>query len=145
MGGTMRPCVSATFAWLVVAGAASALMIGAPVRAHAQDADPHERMETERSEAEKTTARREVRPAARPAAEHAPRYGRDLHEGQTEAGFEAAGGIGTKSLHSRRSHDLVFGAANYGWLFTNRLEVIGELWGGAQVNPTNRTVVGLTP
>jgi hypothetical protein len=80
--------------------------------------------------------------------------GDGFRNGARNAGIAAGAGIGTAIFGSDKAHDLALAYASHGWIFTH---VVGqgwrrgngefrvELFGGAQIDPKLRYVVGFTP
>jgi lipid A 3-O-deacylase len=62
-----------------------------------------------------------------------------------ESGFALGGGIGIQTAHFNRSHDLAIVSIHVGRALGPNWEVLGELFGGQQLNPTPRSLVGATP
>ena len=72
-----------------------------------------------------------------------------------QAGGTFGAGFGTRVFGSKQTHDLALASVNYGWVFTDlmapdkwyrgNLELVAELFAGAQFHPNNRYLVGLTP
>jgi len=81
--------------------------------------------------------------------------GSGFRKNTIQAGFLVGGGFGTAAFGSREAHDLSFGSVNAGWILTDvigrdhffkgNLEVIGELFSGAQFHPRTRYLTGFTP
>lgn len=73
----------------------------------------------------------------------------------TEAGFNIGAGLGFRVFGSEERHDLVLGDVHVGTMLTGvvakdhfwrgNLELLGQLFGGEQVKPSNAYVVGLAP
>jgi lipid A 3-O-deacylase len=83
------------------------------------------------------------------------KLGDGFRRGIEHSGFGFGFGIGTHALGSKRHHDLALSMVRLGWMLTGpgagdrwgrgNLELLGELWGGAQLHPRRRSVFGFTP
>lgn len=81
--------------------------------------------------------------------------GDGFRRGTEHSGYGFGFGFGTHALGSKRHHDLALSAVRLGWMLTGpgagdrsfrgNLELLGELWGGAQLRPRRRSVFGFTP
>jgi opacity protein-like surface antigen len=81
--------------------------------------------------------------------------GSALRKGAHQAGYALGAGFGTKTLGSHDLHNLALGTARYGWIlggmggdhrwYHGNPEVLIELFGGIQTNPTGQSLYGVTP
>lgn len=81
--------------------------------------------------------------------------GEGFREGVWHAGFSLGGGVGARAFGSREAHDFVLGTTHAGRVMTGVLgsghwyrgnvELVGELFGGRQLNPNDAYVAGFTP
>jgi hypothetical protein len=81
--------------------------------------------------------------------------GNGFRKNTLDAGLGLGAGFGMRAAGSTRHHDLVLSTAHWGWVFTGvlfddhwyrgNLEVLGEVFAGAQVHPSDRYVFGLVP
>lgn len=81
--------------------------------------------------------------------------GEGFHKGVWHAGFAVGGSVGARVLGSREAHDFVLGTAHVGRVMTGVLadnhwyrgnwELVGEFFGGRQLNPNDAYVAGFTP
>jgi len=79
--------------------------------------------------------------------------GSGFRKNTMQSGFLVGGGFGKSAFGGREAHDLSLGAANAGWILTDvigkdyffkgNLEVIGELFGGAEFHPHTRYLTGV--
>ncbi len=79
----------------------------------------------------------------------------DFRRGLIETGLSVGGGLGSTIFGSSQAHDLVLGRLYVGRIMTGVLgedhwyrgdvELMGELFGGKEVNPGNGYVFGVTP
>jgi hypothetical protein len=85
------------------------------------------------------------------SAEPAPKHriwvrgvGQGFQKGTWQAGFTLGGGFGFQFSRYQEKHDLALGTLHVGRTLGENWEVLGELFGGVQFRPTDRTVVGIT-
>jgi lipid A 3-O-deacylase len=81
--------------------------------------------------------------------------GNGFHRGTTQIGSGLAAGFGTHALGSKDGHDLALTSLRFGRMlsgpgagnqwYRGNLELLGELWGGIQIHPRHRFLVGFTP
>jgi lipid A 3-O-deacylase len=81
--------------------------------------------------------------------------GSGFRTGTVQTGFSAGPGWGSHAFGSKNRHDLALGTTRFGWVFSGIVgekewyrgspELVGELWGGTQSYPTDRSLFGFTP
>ena len=81
--------------------------------------------------------------------------GSGLRYDSLNVGLSLGGAFGMKVLGGSESHDFVLGSVHAGWVisgvkatnhwYRGNWELVGELFGGGQVNPTSAYLIGLTP
>jgi lipid A 3-O-deacylase len=70
--------------------------------------------------------------------------GRGFRAGTEHTGLSLGAGFGTRVFGSKKRHDLSLATARFGRTLGKNWEWLGEAFGGAQSNPTERSVFGLT-
>jgi opacity protein-like surface antigen len=80
--------------------------------------------------------------------------GDGFRKGARQAGLSGAVGVGTAVLGSKEEHDVALLGGRYGWALTEvlgndhwyrgNLLVLGEVFAGAQFNPNDRYLAGIT-
>lgn len=99
------------------------------------------------------TATLDLRPAGSGLWEQG--IGQGFRKGIWHAGFSLGGGLGARWLGSQEEHDFVLGTVHGGrvlsgvvaqdhW-YRGNWELIGEFFGGRQLNPNDAYVAGFTP
>jgi opacity protein-like surface antigen len=71
--------------------------------------------------------------------------GRGFRKGARQSGLVLGAGQGTQHFGSRYGHDLALTTAGFGRMLGPNWELRGELFGGQQVEPTDRALFGVTP
>jgi lipid A 3-O-deacylase len=81
--------------------------------------------------------------------------GSGFRTGTTQTGFSLGPGWGSHAFGSKNRHDLALATTRFGRVFTGIVgekewyrgspELLGELWGGTQSYPTDRSLFGFTP
>ena len=93
--------------------------------------------------------------ASQPAGIWQDGIGSGFRKNTIQAGFSVGGGFGKAAFGSWKAHDLSLGSINAGYILTDvvgrdhfyqgNLEVLGELFSGAEFHPHTRYLTGFTP